>query len=356
MFAMESQNINTFKVHSHRGAESKGFFTSMKHYPDGSATATPVYPGVALYTVDPTTGKKAAEALVQIIFADTNVVYSNVIVAGANKDELTINMNCLSKDSSTPMRFLLGNLSDDETRFTIADGGRSIIDLVVNPRSYSKIPGTDKGQEVILADTGLASGDAFQQGCRPISGTCYTITIGKPRAETRGYMRTFDDNAAINLHSLTPGHPFGGGGRCVRGGETVADGLQCDGDDSDDDEVADGPGGAMAPTSCVFAVTDNLVGKRNYSQVDYNSKVVFAATIYFSKTLYVAPEPAQKPAVEPPQFVVCGGSEVFFCPHNSYQLLVNPVATVDKMNCPCVNTLAAREAALNSVMMMMIKD
>jgi len=356
---MAAQDTTSFKIYSHERAAVAGFYTSLKPNSDGSATATPAYPGVALYTVNPKTGKKAAEALVQIIPADTTVVYSNVVVSGAKKDELTINMNCHSKDSSTPVRFLLGNLSDDATRFTITDGKTTIIDLVVNPRSYSKLPGTDGGKEVILADSGLACEDASQQGCRPATGTCYTITIGKPRAETRGVMGTFD-NSALNLHSITPPpirqRPYG---LLLAQCDGPGGDEQCDGPGFGED-VCDGPGGGMTPTSCVSAVTDRHVDKCAYRVVDFKSEVVFAVKIYFAKTLYVAPEPVVEPVdatVETtmPQFVVCGGSDMFFCQHEVHLLKSDPETTVNAITCPCIYSTATREYALRSVILMMME-
>jgi hypothetical protein len=355
---MASTDRNTFKITSHEDAYHKGFFSGMTFHRGGSATATPNYPGVALMTVNPLTGKKAAEALVQIIPADKNVVYCDVVASGANGDEVTINMTCLSKQSSTPVRFLLGNLSDEKTRFSISDGRNTMIDLVVSANSYSKIPGTDKGKEVILGDTRLESSSASQQNNRPATGTHYTIKIGKQISETKGYMATFDNSTKIDLHSMkgarvspvstsacsvvSRGPPSGViffGMACAKGGEE--ENLETDGGDSDDGES----------TSCASAVTSTVVGTHEYASTAFTSEVIFSQNIFFTKTLYVPPKPVD---VEPiyPQLTKCGGGQIFFCPHGTHQLKNNPSDNIASMNCPCVDSDNKKRGALTILKMM----
>lgn len=361
MMSTPATNRLTFKMYNHFDAANNGFFTGMTVIQDdGSATVKPSYPGVALMTVNPRTGKKAAEALVQIIPADENVVYSDVVTSGLHGDEITINMNCKNKNSTTPVRFLLGNFSNDKTLFSISDGRNSIIDLVVNPSSYSKLPGTDRGNEVILGDTGLQICSGAQQRARPSTGTCYTIKIGKPRAETKGYLDTFDNTKTMNLHpvqyaSLTSKgqlQPAGPTSACstVRTSGLQTDGCGDSGYDSDEGEVPD-----CASTSCVSAVTSTNVGARQYSSVDFTSKVTFEVKIFFTKTQYVAPKPVKPPSPPAyPNFTMCGGGKMFFCPHGAHEMGTNPVVAASTMKCPCVDTPTKRDAAMNLLTIMMM--
>lgn len=326
-------NKESFKMSSHREAADKGFFTSMSVHRDGRATAKPSYPGVALMTLNLFTGKKAAEAMVQIIPDDKNVVYSDMLISGANKDEITMNLTCSTKDSSTPVRFLLGNFSNDKTRFSISDGHNEMVNLVVSPNSYSKLPGTDKGKEVIIGDTGLATSNAAQQSARPSSGTCYTITIGKPRVETMGYLVTFDNSNAIDLLPLPP-QTDGPTSACSNIRDNV---MQTD----SGDDVAD-------CSSCVSAISNNAVAAKQYNILYFISKAIFSTKIYFTKTLCVPP----KPVTVHPNFTMCGGSEMFFCPHNVHTLNETPMHIVSAMACPCVDTAAKRGAAMDMVTIM----
>lgn len=356
-------------MYTHVDAGMRGFFTEVKNHIDGGVSAKPRYPGVALFTVDPITGQKGVEALVQIIPADNNIVYSELIISGATKDEFTINMVCRTKETAIPVRFLLGNMSNDKTLFSVSDGRNTYINLVIGPKSYSKIPGTDTGKEVTLGDTGLCSTEYSDQMKRPATGTCYTITIGKPTATTTGYLETFDNSTRFRLHPIAkwnePSYMHRSGGHlfsrspATSACSTVSDGptsknpsWNCPMDTSDDnvDEI-DGA------TSCVSAVTSTDVSTQSYSTVSFTTKVSYAVKVYFSKTLYVEPNPVVpgNEEVVCHQFTRCRGTSMFFCPHASYELKKTAFKTVEHMKCECVRTDIKKYAAIKVLETMLMK-
>ena len=348
MEAAPAFNDRSFKMYSHHEAVDMGFFSNLTRYQDGGAVATPLYPGVALITVDPKSGRKAAEAIVQIIPADKNVVYCHL--SSTNK-ELTINMYCQTKDSTTPVRFLLGNLSNEKTLFGIKDGRTSIIDLLVSPRSYSKIPGTDYGKEVILGDTGLRTSDPSEQMARPSTGTCYTITISKPTPQTKGFMQTFDTTTAIVLHSISRQNELQ-----VDGPEETTDGV---GQSTVDNfRTLEARTGENIPTtystSCASTVTTNKVDSRIYTRVTFTTEVIFGLNVFFTKTKYVCPKPEPPPEPINTSLVLCGGNEMFFCPHGAYPLGKNATVAISTMQCACVDTDDKYKRALSAITMMMM--
>lgn len=367
-----------FKLYSHEEAEKCGFVSKLCPEHNGIHLSTPNYPGVALYATNPLYPEnKAVGALVQIIPADNAVVYSEI--TAVQEKEVTVNMICTTKDTPTPVRFLLGNFFSDDTLFTITDGKNNLVDLIVKGRSYTKLPGTTEGKEVLLSDTGLKTSSEGDRKKRPTSGTSYKIAFKRLTKDARAFLSTFDNNDVVPLMTLKtpplfsppPVWPFpaykqqteinqqqrlypainGGYGKnremTAKLGEEVPD---CAGCSLQRDCAGSGAGFAGEISSCASIVNNTSVDSMEYDRRYFKPMASYSVDVYFGKSLYIPPEPvvpSTKSLYTPPEpvapstlfvpkLILCRGGKAFICPHGAHNLCGGPVNIVERMNCECV--------------------
>lgn len=367
-----------FKLYSHEEAEKCGFISKLNQEQDGICLSTPNYPGVALYTTSPLSPekKKCVGALVQIIPADESVVYSEITAVRGR--EVTFNMICTTKDTTTPVRFLLGNFFHDKTMFTITDGKNNLVELIIAGQSYTKLPGTIDGKEVLLADTGLKASSVGDMGKRPASGISYKITIGRKTEDPSAYLGTFDNNSLPLMTLNTPPQPlkkwpsfpppaYKQRPCSSKGGMTaVCSGLSTDGlrradlagNDlmTDGEDVTDGAGPPSLQSdggahfqegeisSCVSLVSNMTVESGKYGRRCFQPTATYTLDVHFGKSLYTPPEPVLKAFV--PELILCGGGRIFICPHGAHDLSSDLVNIVEQMDCECVADDARKFACL----------
>ena len=344
-----------FKAYSHEDAQKFGFISNLQPEDEyGIRPAKPTFPGVALYTPNPPYSERQnwVGALVQIIPTNDNIVCSKMTTVQGN--EASIEMICSSNDFVTPVMFTLANFFQENTMFTVSDGKTTLVKLILQGRSYTHLPGTTDGQEVLLADTGLNTSCVSDMAKRPASGSRYKITIARMSDDPGSFLRTFDDRDIINLMTLNTASPvnpptfradrynqseqlkldvnrsYGTSKKMT----TFCSGLVTDGPGEDVPDCSMPPLLRDCPTgndttSCASVVSNMKVGVGKYRGSTFDPMASYSVDIHFVRSLtdsFV------------PKLILCRGSSMFFCPHGTHHLsnLLDLVSAVEKMGCDCV--------------------
>ena len=357
-----------FKAYSHEDAQKFGFISNLQPEDEyGICPAKPTFPGVALYTPNPLSSQRKnwVGALAQIIPTNDNIVCSKMTNVQGN--EASIEMICSPNDFVTPVMFTLANFFNENTLFTVSDGKITLVELIIQGRSYIHLPGTTDGQEVLLADTGLNTSCVSDMAKRPASGSRYKITIARMSDDPGSFLRTFDDRDIINLMTLNTASPvnrynqseqlkldvnrsYGTSKKMT----TFCSGLVTAGPGED---VTDRP---MPPllrdcppgddkTSCASVVGNKKVDVGKYRQSTFDPLASYSVDIYFVRSLtdsFV------------PKLILCRGSSMFFCPHGTHHLsnLLDLVSAVEKMGCDCVADDARKFVCLKKLTHILRED
>ncbi|AFU90066.1 hypothetical protein AbHV_ORF56 [Abalone herpesvirus Victoria/AUS/2009] len=310
-------NNQLITMRSHKEAASKGFLSDLKvkiTFSEDYYTAKPTYPSVAL--IDQ---RGIAKALVSVIPADSEVTHSKI---GVVNDEMTLEMFCRdSKDTTTPVRLLLGNFSStDRMAFELSLGEESLISLIVPKKTYCKAAGTTHGdKEIVIENTHLSVNSPEQQAQRPAVGKNFKLTISQENNVEWLMMKVVNTDETIKLNdfqsreTLSCGFSFSFGGLGSKGRE-----------------VTDGP------TSCVASVSDTSVAPTNLYTSYFSSVMSKSAVLHFVKRII---PPASNVRVNL-NFIMCAGNKSFFCEHRVHKFYEGDVTkTLYTMlgTCPCTS-------------------
>ena len=210
---MKSADVNDedFKLFSHENAEKFGFISKLQaEDQNGICLAETNYPGVALYTSNPLSSEpnEGVGALVQIIPTSDNYVYSKITKVRGTEVSIEMIFKSKSKDFSSSVKFMLGNFCHDKTLFTITGEDKTtLVERIIDGRSYTQLSGTPEGKELLLADSGLDTSCVSDMTKQPASGIKYNISIARMSEDPAAYLRTFGDRDIVHLNTLNTTTP-----------------------------------------------------------------------------------------------------------------------------------------------------
>ena len=338
-----------YKMDSHWDAASKGFISIEKQGP--AFAITPHYPGVVLKG-----GGSWRTPQAMCLFIPVDEACVSPTFMRTQKGEYCVDMKTTEDTSYTELRLLLVNFSDTASaKFLISDGGNDLVNLILPPETYVKVPGTTMDHKVIVvSDTGLSTSSPGQQALMPKNNSklhvsimldCATAAlIDAADTRTTLYVQQFpgdrSDTPSQQKYAKVGRYP-----RDCPGGDEVADGPG-------GDEVADGPGGeevadgmgkdepdGAATTSCVVGKGTGSVHHPVFRMRKFNAVNTFSVYVYFTKTQ----------VARPPKFVLCRDGKMFCCPCKIHAVMEDAFVTADEMKCACVQSPSERYEAARAL-------